>query len=75
MGKYGITANVVCPGATQTGYLTPENEEQLIAQTPLGRAGAPEDAADVIVFLASEQGRWITGQVIYAGGGFMMYPQ
>jgi 3-oxoacyl-[acyl-carrier protein] reductase len=75
MGKYGITANVVCPGATQTGYITPENEERLVAQTPLGRVGSPEDAADVITFLASEQGRWITGQVIYSAGGFMMYPQ
>ena len=75
MGKYGITANVVCPGATQTGYITPEAEERLVAQTPLGRPGSPEDAADVITFLVSEQGRWITGQVIYSAGGFMMYPQ
>jgi 3-oxoacyl-[acyl-carrier protein] reductase len=75
MGKYGITANVVCPGATQTGYMTPEVEAQLTAATPLGRVGSPTDAANVIMFLVSEQGGWITGQVIYSAGGFMMYPQ
>ncbi len=75
MGKYGITANVVCPGATQTGYITPEDEARIIARTPLARVGSPEDAANVITFLASEQGKWITGQVIYSAGGFMMYPQ
>ena len=69
MGKYGITVNVVRPGGTQTGYITPESERRIVAQTPLGRVGEPEDVADVIVFLASEQGRWITGQVIQANGG------
>ncbi len=73
MGKYGVTCNVVCPGATQTGYITPESEERLIARTPLGRLGQPEDVADVIVFLASEQAHWLTGQLIYASGGFLMY--
>ncbi|MFC2070727.1 SDR family NAD(P)-dependent oxidoreductase [Chloroflexota bacterium] len=73
MGKYGITVNVVCPGATQTGYISPENEPRLTAQTPLQRLGQPEDVADVIVFLASEQARWLTGQLIYASGGFLTY--
>lgn len=58
MGKYGITVNVVCPGATQTGYLSPENERRDAENTPLGRIGQPEDVADVIVFLASEQAHW-----------------
>ncbi len=73
MGKYGITANVVCPGATQTGYITPDMDVGLAAQTPLGRVGQPEDVADVIVFLASEQAHWLTGQLIYASGGFIMH--
>lgn len=73
MGKYGITVNVVCPGATQTGYITSENEQRVVAQTPLQRVGQPQDVADVIVFLASEQGRWLTGQLIYASGGFLTY--
>ncbi|MEM7801558.1 MAG: SDR family oxidoreductase [Chloroflexota bacterium] len=74
MGKYGVTVNAVCPGPTQTGYITPESESHLVRDTPLGRLGHPEDIADVITFLASDQGRWMTGQVIYATGGFMMYP-
>ena len=69
MGKYGVTVNVVRPGGTQTGYIAPELERQIVAQTPLGRVGGPEDVADVIVFLASEQGRWVTGQLITASGG------
>lgn len=73
MGRYGITVNVVCPGATQTGYITPEDEKGIIDRTPLGRLGQPEDVAEVIVFLASEQARWLTGQLIYASGGFLMY--
>jgi 3-oxoacyl-[acyl-carrier protein] reductase len=69
MGKYGITVNVVRPGGTETGYITPEMEGQIVAQTALGRVGEPEDIADVILFLASKQGRWITGQVVTANGG------
>ena len=70
LGKYGITVNIVAPGATQTGYITPEVEAEIAPNTPLGRLGEPEDIADVILFVASEQGRWLTGQLIYAGGGW-----
>jgi 3-oxoacyl-[acyl-carrier protein] reductase len=70
LGKYGITVNVVAPGPTQTGYITPEAEVEICAGTPLGRLGEPEDIADAIVFLASEQGRWLTGQLLYVGGGW-----
>ncbi len=70
LGKYGITVNVVAPGPTQTGYITPEAEVELAAGTPLGRLGEPDDIADVILFLASEQARWITGQLLYVGGGW-----
>jgi 3-oxoacyl-[acyl-carrier protein] reductase len=70
LGKYGITVNAVAPGPTQTGYITPEAEVEICAGTPLGRLGEPEDIADAIVFLASEQGRWLTGQLLYVGGGW-----
>lgn len=73
MGKYGITVNVVCPGATQTGYIPPENEDWIIQKTPMGRLGYPDDIADVITFLTSEQARWLTGQLIYASGGFLRF--
>lgn len=73
IGKYGITVNVVAPGPIQTGYISPEAEENISKGTPLGRVGDPEDVADVIVILASEQARWLTGQLIYAGGGWRMH--
>ena len=73
MGKYGITVNIVAPGPIQTGYLTPEQEADIATNTPRQRVGQPEDVADVIVFLASEQARWLTGQLLYVGGGWRMH--
>lgn len=73
LGKYGITVNIVAPGPIQTGYLTPEQEISIASATPLLRVGWPEDVADVIVLLASEQARWITGQLLYVGGGWRMH--
>ena len=73
LGKYGITVNVVCPGATHTAYITPEHEKRILQKTPLGRLGYPEDISDVVTFLVSEQGRWLTGNLIYASGGFLMF--
>ncbi|MEE9189960.1 MAG: SDR family oxidoreductase [Candidatus Neomarinimicrobiota bacterium] len=73
MGKYGITVNIVAPGPTQTGYITPESEKNIVAKIPLQRLGEPEDIADVVVFFATEQARWVTGQLIYVGGGWRMH--
>lgn len=73
MGKYGITVNIVAPGPIQTGYLRPKQEAEIATSAPLRRVGAPEDVADVIVFLASEQARWLTGQLLYVGGGWRMH--
>lgn len=73
MGKYGITVNIVAPGPIQTGYITPEAEAHIVAGTPLGAIGEPEHIADVMVFLASEQARWLTGQLLYVGGGWRMH--
>jgi 3-oxoacyl-[acyl-carrier protein] reductase len=72
MGKYGITVNVVAPGPIQTGYITPAQEAEIAAGTPLGRVGRPADVADVILFLTSEQAHWLTGQLLYVGGGWRM---
>jgi 3-oxoacyl-[acyl-carrier protein] reductase len=55
LGKYGIRINIVSVGPTQTGWIAPELEKEIAAKTPLGRVGTPQDVADVIVFLASEQ--------------------
>jgi 3-oxoacyl-[acyl-carrier protein] reductase len=72
LGRFGITVNIVSPGPTDTGWITPEMVEGMKRTTPLGRVGTPEDIADVIVFLASEQARWITGQLYFVGGGHRM---
>ncbi|MDQ4075149.1 MAG: SDR family oxidoreductase [Chloroflexota bacterium] len=72
MGPYGVTVNVVAPGPIQTGWLTPQTEAEIAAHTPLRRVGHPDDVADVIVFLASHQARWLTGQLLYVGGGWRM---
>lgn len=69
---YGITANIVSPGPIQTGYISEEIEEALIPDIPLRRVGQPEDIADAIVFFASEQARWITGQLLWVHGGHPM---
>ncbi|HET9222021.1 MAG TPA: SDR family oxidoreductase [Roseiflexaceae bacterium] len=73
LGRYGITVNIVAPGPIQTGYITPEAVADIAARTPLRRIGAPEDVANVIVFLASEQAGWLTGQLVYVGGGWRMH--
>ncbi len=73
LGKYGITVNIIAPGPIQTGYITPEAERNIVDGTPLGRLGTPQDLADVILFFASEQARWLTGQLIYVGGGWRMH--
>jgi 3-oxoacyl-[acyl-carrier protein] reductase len=72
LGKYGITVNIVAPGPIQTGYIPPDGERDIARNTPLGRVGQPQDVAQVIVFLASEQAHWLTGQLLYAGGGWRM---
>lgn len=69
LGSLGITVNAVAPGPVQTGWITAELEEAVLPTIPLGRTGEPADIADAIVFLASEQARWITGQVIQVAGG------
>jgi 3-oxoacyl-[acyl-carrier protein] reductase len=72
LGRFGITVNVMSLGPIQTGWIAPELERSVEQSTPLGRAGRPEDVADALILLAAEQARWITGQVIYVGGGHRM---
>jgi 3-oxoacyl-[acyl-carrier protein] reductase len=72
LGPLGITVNIVSPGPIQTAWITPELEAAINRGTPLGRVGQPNDIADVVVFLASEQARWVTGQLLWVGGGHRM---
>ncbi|MFJ7156707.1 SDR family oxidoreductase [Streptomyces sp. NPDC101118] len=73
LGGRGITVNAVAPGPTDTEMLADEARQmvdQITGSTPLGRLGRPQDLADVVAFLAGDDSRWITGQVIGVNGGF-----
>ncbi|MGD9182900.1 MAG: SDR family oxidoreductase [Desulfobacterales bacterium] len=72
LGPYGITVNVISPGPVQSGYITAEIEQALIPDIPLRRIGRPEDIANAVIFFASEQASWITGQVVFVHGGHRM---
>jgi NAD(P)-dependent dehydrogenase (short-subunit alcohol dehydrogenase family) len=72
--KSGIRVNGVAPGPTDTGMLTrftgtPESKEALVTEVPLGRLGLPEELADAIVFLASDEASYITGHILNVDGG------
>jgi NAD(P)-dependent dehydrogenase (short-subunit alcohol dehydrogenase family) len=74
IAKSGIRVNAVAPGPTDTGMLTrftgtAENKAALAKQVPLGRLGHPEEVADGIVFIASDEARFITGHVLNVDGG------
>ncbi len=68
----GITVNAVAPGFTDTGVLTEAYKKMGIEASPFKRLGLPQDIADVVAFLVSEQAQWLTGQTIQAGGGIVM---
>lgn len=66
----GVRANVINPGPIDTGWMTAEVREWAVGATPAGRLGTPVDTADLVRFLFSAQGSWITGQVLKSNGGF-----
>jgi 3-oxoacyl-[acyl-carrier protein] reductase len=68
-GHLGITANVINPGATDTGWMSKEQMAEVARHVPLGRVSRPEDCANLVSFLCSEQGGWINGQLLYSNGG------
>ncbi len=65
----GITANVINPGPTDTGWMTPELKTRITDETPLGRLGIPNDVANLVSFLCSADGGWINGQLLASDGG------
>lgn len=69
VGKYGITVNCIAPGPTQTGWIDEELENAVLPLIPMGKLIEPQDIADAILFLASNQAKMITGQVIKVSGG------
>jgi 3-oxoacyl-[acyl-carrier protein] reductase len=75
LGARKIRVNTINPGMVETdgtisgGMIGSDFEKALISQTPLGRTGRPDDIADIAVFLASEDARWLTGEQLLASGG------
>lgn len=75
VGSRNITVNTVAPGfidTDMTKVLPEEQKLQLVARIPLGRLGAPEEIASVVVFLASDAGSYISGETIHVNGGMYM---
>lgn len=75
LGPSGIRVNCVAPGAIETdmtAFLTPEDRAALADEAPLGRMGTPEEVAEAIRFLAGEEARFITGQVLRVDGGMVI---
>ena len=73
LGARKITVNTVSPGYTETDMLSDPQFRAIGAQaSPLGRLGTPADIAQVVAFVVSEEGGWITGDTIQAGGGVAM---
>ncbi|WP_440073390.1 SDR family NAD(P)-dependent oxidoreductase [Streptosporangium sp. OZ121] len=80
LGARGITVNTVTPGATLTDLNAslledPGVEEFMSGLTALGRIGLPADIADAVAFLASHDGRWVTGHVLDVSGGMCLGPR
>lgn len=71
LAPLGITVNAVNPGPTDSTWMNNEIREHLLPKFPMGRIGEPEDVAKIIAFLVSEEGQWMTGQVIHSEGGFI----
>ena len=69
VAQYGITVNCVAPGPTQTGWIDEDFEKVVAPLIPTGKLVQPEDIAETVLFLSSEQARMITGQVIRVSGG------
>jgi 3-oxoacyl-[acyl-carrier protein] reductase len=69
LAELGITANVVDPGPVDTGWMSAELAEAVVAGTPLRRLGTPADVAALVTFLCSARGGWVNGQLLHSDGG------
>ncbi|NJC23225.1 3-oxoacyl-[acyl-carrier protein] reductase [Arthrobacter pigmenti] len=70
LGDRKISSNALNPGPVDTGWMTEEIRDAVQQRQPTGRLGAPADVAGVVAFLLSDAGRWVSGQLIKADGGF-----
>ena len=75
-GPYGVNVNAICPGLVETPMIREQASEEKLAhwlgQIPLGRFADPEEEADLVLFLASDQARYITGATVDLNGGSLL---
>ncbi|MFT8439358.1 MULTISPECIES: 3-oxoacyl-[acyl-carrier-protein] reductase [Acetobacter] len=74
-GSRGVTVNVVAPGfivTPMTDVLPDAQKEKLLSSIPLARLGQPEDVASAVLYLASDEARWVTGATLHVNGGMVM---
>ena len=69
LGPRGIRANCINPGPTETGWISEELRAGIARNSPLGRPSLPQDAANLVAYLLSSDGAWITGQLLHSNGG------
>jgi 3-oxoacyl-[acyl-carrier protein] reductase len=69
LGSRGIRANCINPGPTETGWISEQLRAEISRQAPLGRPSSPQDGANLVAFLLSPGGGWITGQLLHSNGG------
>ena len=69
LSHLGVTANVINPGPTDTGWMSDELAGRISEATPMGRLGQPVDCANLVAFLCSPEGGWVNGQLIHSDGG------
>jgi NAD(P)-dependent dehydrogenase (short-subunit alcohol dehydrogenase family) len=77
LAPHSIRVNAIAPGPTLTGltrasYADPERRRATIAQIPLGRMGVPDDMVGAILYLASDESRWVTGSTVTVDGGYLV---
>ncbi|WP_342777618.1 SDR family oxidoreductase [Haloactinospora alba] len=70
LAEQGIRLNTINPGPVDTGHLTNQARRSIAPMFPFGRFGRPDDPARLIAWLATDEARWVTGQVINSEGGF-----
>lgn len=70
LGGRGLRANVINPGPVDTGWMDDTIRAAVLDGTPAGRLGTPQDTTDLVRFLLSDAGGWITGQRLFSSGGF-----
>jgi NAD(P)-dependent dehydrogenase (short-subunit alcohol dehydrogenase family) len=82
LGPHNVRVSAIGPGFVETPLtaftqVVPAIRDAYVAATPMGRAGQPEDIADVALFLVSEEGRWVSGDTLFVDGASMHkgYPE